>query len=421
MSAGRRPRRQLALGVLIAAGVLAVAAYPVRGTWWGGWILAIAEAGIVGGLADWFAVTAIFRRPLGLPIPHTALIPSNWELMAARVGTMVGDRVLTKGYVRSELERVDVADLLVRAAERVTRDDLERATTAVARWLAAELPERAGSELLARLRATLRSWPVTPLLASIVETARQHGWDARVIGALARVAADALQEPATRAAVAGLVDDLLARYREASTGYPRMLLGLAQIFGVIDRDRLVAALEGGLREVARDPEHPVRQRLATTLAELPDRLKNDEELAARIEALKIELVESPVVARLLDDAVAEVGRVVEADLATPRPELSAWIALRLERARRTLLADADLRRDIDRWVKTQITLAVERYHDRLAKFIENGVLALGPEGAVHLIEEHAGDDLQYIRVNGAVVGGLAGGLLYAVHLLLNIL
>src|SRR5262245_63904275 len=97
-SASRRQRR-LALIVLVAAAVTAVLVYPVRASWWGGWILAIAEAGMVGGLADWFAVTAIFRRPLGLPIPHTALIPANWELMAARVGRMVGSRVLTKEYV----------------------------------------------------------------------------------------------------------------------------------------------------------------------------------------------------------------------------------------------------------------------------------------------------------------------------------
>jgi uncharacterized membrane-anchored protein YjiN (DUF445 family) len=421
MTAGGRPRRQLALAVLIGAGVLAIAAFPVRETWWGGWILAIAEAGIVGGLADWFAVTAIFRRPLGLPIPHTALIPANWELMAARLGTMVGARVLTKEYVTSELERVDVADLLARAAERITREDFERATTAVARWLAAELPERAGSELLARLRTMLRAWPIAPLLASFLETARQNGWDARVIGMLARVAADALREPATRRAVAGLVDDLLGRYREASTGYPRVLLGLAQMFGMIDRDRLVGALEGGLRKVARDPEHPVRQRLATTLADLPARLTHDTALAARVEALKVELIESPVIANLLDDALAEIGRVVEADLATPRPELSEWIANRLERARRALLEDEVLRRDIDRWLKTQVALAMERYHARLATFIENGVRALGPEGAVHLIEEQAGDDLQYIRVNGTVVGGLAGGALYGLHLLLKLL
>src|SRR5258705_13633412 len=130
----RRPPRQrrLALLVLLAAVALAVAAYPLRARWWGGLVLAIAEAGIVGGLADWFAVTALFRHPLGLPIPHTAIIPANWELMAQRVGTMVGDRVLTKEYVTQEIARFDIADLLARGAERMRPADLEAVGRAIA-------------------------------------------------------------------------------------------------------------------------------------------------------------------------------------------------------------------------------------------------------------------------------------------------
>ena len=104
MSVTARPRhqRRLALTVLLAAAGLAGLAAPFRARWWGGWILAIAEAGVVGGLADWFAVTALFRRPLGRRIPHTALIPANWTRMAERVGRMVGDQVLTTAYVTRE-------------------------------------------------------------------------------------------------------------------------------------------------------------------------------------------------------------------------------------------------------------------------------------------------------------------------------
>jgi uncharacterized membrane-anchored protein YjiN (DUF445 family) len=94
---------------------------------------------------------------------------------------------------------------------------------------------------------------------------------------------------------------------------------------------------------------------------------------------------------------------------------------RLERARQALLTDAELRTSIETWVKTRAVEMVDRFHGRIATFIEKGVHALGPEGAVSLLEDHAGDDLQYIRVNGTLVGGLAGGLLYAVHLLLRLL
>jgi uncharacterized membrane-anchored protein YjiN (DUF445 family) len=211
----RAPRRQrrLALGVLLAAAALAVAFFPLRATWWGGWMLAIAEAGIVGGLADWFAVTAIFRRPLGLPIPHTALIPANWELMAARVGTMVSSHMLTKEYVAQEIARVDIASLIARAAERLTSRDLDVATRELARWLAAEMSPKAASDVITRLRDLLLDRPLAPVLAGVLQMVRRHDWDQRIVTALAGSLAEALDRPAFRATAGDLVDDLLARYR----------------------------------------------------------------------------------------------------------------------------------------------------------------------------------------------------------------
>ena len=417
---GSAPRRQrrLALGVLLAAAALAVAVFPIRGTWWGGWILAIAEAGIVGGLADWFAVTAIFRRPLGLPIPHTALIPANWELMAARVGTMVGSRVLTKEYVAQEVARVDVASLIARAVERLTTRDLDTATRELARWLAAELSPKAAGDLVTRLRDLLLDRPMAPVLAAALELARRHGWDQRGVTALAGAMAEALDRPAFRSMVGEVVGDLLARYRERMGTYPRFWLGVASLLGLIDRDRVLAAIQTGLRQVVQDPDHPLRQRLAEAVGDLPARLRADARLAARVEAAKRDLLATPVATRVLEDAAAALHRTLLADLDRPRSEVRVWI---VERLRRALADDEDLRQQLDRWVKARAIEAVERHHQRLAEFIENGVRALGPEGVVRLIEEHAGDDLQYIRVNGTVVGGLAGGLLYAVHLLLRLI
>src|SRR6266542_525238 len=261
---GSAPRRQrrLALGVLLAAAALAVAVFPIRGTWWGGWILAIAEAGIVGGLADWFAVTAIFRRPLGLPIPHTALIPANWELMARRVGAMVGGRVLTRDYVLGEIGQVDLATLLARGAERLTRDDLEAATRAALGWIVEQVRPAAGSDVLPRVRAVLAEWSLAPTLARAVEMAHEHGWGERAIEAVAASLGRALDRPDVRASVVEVVDDLLARYRERMTGPPRFWLALADVFGLLDRERLVSALRAGLAAVAGDATHPIRRELA---------------------------------------------------------------------------------------------------------------------------------------------------------------
>src|SRR2546425_345911 len=322
---GSAPRRQrrLALGVLLAAAALAVAVFPIRGTWWGGWILAIAEAGIVGGVARWVAGAAVFPRPLRPPIPPP------------------------------------------------------------------------------------------PALAAALELARRHGWDQRGATALAGAVAEALDRPAFRSTVGELVSDLLARYRERMGTSPRFWLGVASLLGLIDRDRVLAAIQTGLRQVVRDPDHPLRQRLAEAVGDLPARLRADARLAARVEAAKRDLLATPVATRVLEDAAAALHRTLLADLDRPRSPGRVWIRGRLERARPALAGDEDLRQQLDRWVKARAIEAVERHHQRLAEFIENGVRALGPEGAVRLIEDHAGDDLQYIRVNGTVVGGLAGGAPYA--------
>src|SRR5881409_2008689 len=386
-----RRQRRLALGVLLAAAALAVAAFPFRATSWGGFLLAVAEAGVVGGLADWFAVTAIFRRPLGLPIPHTALIPANWEGLAERVGAMVGGRV--------------------------SQADLETATREVASWAAEQLTPATASELVARLRALLVAQPAAPTLAAALRIARDNGWDGRVVQAIVLALADAIERPAVRDTVAEVIDELLTRYRARMGVYPRLWIGLAELLGVLDRERIVTALNSGLREVAKNPDHPLRARASEIVAELETRLTTDGALAARVEAAKNELLATPAVVALLDDLAASLRRTLLVDLAAPRSEAAAWFAERLERARHALVTDAALRAQVGDWLKARASELVLRHHGRIAEFIANGVRALGPEGVVRLIDEHAGDDLQYIRVNGTVVGGLAGGAIYGVRLL----
>jgi uncharacterized membrane-anchored protein YjiN (DUF445 family) len=272
---------------------------------------------------------------------------------------------------------------------------------------------------VARLRALLAAQPIVPTLAAALRIARDHGWDARVVQGLVWTLADALERPAVRATVAEVVDELLARYRARMGVYPRLWIGLAELLGVLDRDRIVTALHAGLREVAKNPDHPLRARAGEIVIELQARLTGDPALAARVEAAKRELLATPAVVALLDDLAASLRRTLLADLAAPRSEAAVWMAERLERARRALVTDAALRAQVGDWLKARAAELVVRHHGRIAGFIENGVRALGPEGAVRLIEEHAGEDLQYIRVNGTVVGGLAGGAIYGAHLLVR--
>jgi uncharacterized membrane-anchored protein YjiN (DUF445 family) len=407
----------VALAALLAAAALALAAFPFRHRWWGGLLLAVGEAGVVGGLADWFAVTALFRRPLGLPIPHTALIPANWELLARRLGAMIGDRVLTRDYLLREIGALDVAGLLARAAARLGRPELELLARGLLRAVAGELPSPASArELVERLRALLAGRPVAPRLASALETARKEGWDQQAVAAAARAAATLLDRPAVRTALEGEMEGMLGAYRRRMGAGAGFWIGLADALGLIDRSRLVAALHAQLRAVAADPGHPLRRRIAEALDELPGQLRSDPALAARVEQAKERIVASPAVTGLLADGLAAARGALAEDLAAARPATAAWLAERLDRVRAALAADPALRAELDARLKHHARDLVERYHGRMAELVEGGVRALGPAGAVRLIEEHAGDDLQYIRLNGTVVGGLAGGAIYGLHL-----
>jgi uncharacterized membrane-anchored protein YjiN (DUF445 family) len=146
----------------------------------------------------------------------------------------------------------------------------------------------------------------------------------------------------------------------------------------------VAALHAGLREVAKDHDHPLRVQGVALLADLERRLTTDDALVARVETAKAELLEAPAVAALLDDVAAALTRTLRTELVGERSELLAWLADRLDRARQALVADAGLRAELDTWAKTRLSELVERHHARIAGFIENGVRALGPEGAVRL-------------------------------------
>lgn len=381
----------------------------------------MAEAGIVGGLADWFAVTALFRHPLGLRIPHTALIPANWELMASRVGNMVGNQVLTREYVSREISRLDVGDVIARGAEHLTRADLDAATRHIAAWITERLLALPAGDLGSLTRWLIAEWRIAPSLATALDVAREQGWDRRLIDGVAHVLAEAIKRPAAHEVITKIVDDLLARYRHSVGTYPRLWMGIAQLFNLLDRDRIVATLERGLWEVASDPGHPLRERLAEAIADLAARLRTDAKLAARLEAVKEDLLGAPFVHGLVQDAVIAVSRALLADLRHPNSGAVAWVTEQLERARHRLAGDEALQEELDKGIKRMLLGAVERHHGRLATFIEDGVRALGAAGAVRLIEEHAGDDLQYIRVNGTIVGGLAGGALYGIHLLLRLL
>jgi len=256
-------------------------------------------------------------------------------------------------------------------------------------------------------------------MATALDIARQHGWDDRAVETIARALAGAMDSPSVRSTVNDVIDDALDRYRRSLGRGARLVAFAAGALGLVDRDRIIGGLREYMIQIANDATHPVRLEIARVVAALPDRLRQDPDLAARVELFKVQFLDSAPVDALLTDAAADLRRWLAGDLRAERSESAQWLAARLDEGRAALAAEAELRRAVDVWAKRCAIQLVDQHHEQIGAFVEKGVRTLGSDGAVRLIEEHAGDDLQYIRVNGTVVGGLAGGALHLVIVMLQ--
>ncbi|KQC35673.1 DUF445 domain-containing protein [Frankia sp. ACN1ag] len=394
---------------LIATGLLAavVTVYLLAQGWhshggpgWVAYVAAAAEAGVVGALADWFAVTALFRHPLGLPIPHTAIIPERKDALGRGLENFVSTHFLAEDVIRDKVDGIGVSVRVgswlrqPRHAERVTTEIAGRLTSAISGMsddLVREVVEKA-------------------VLPRVVE----RPWAGVLGAALQRVLDDRLH--------VRLVDVIVTEVQEWLTRNPELFTRL-----VVDQapswtpqwlDEAVAvkaydkALEA-IAELRADPEHRVRQALDRFLGDFAGRLRADPSLGEQVEQIK---------QRLLGHA--EVGRAVAAIWATTRtilldlttdPTSTARVRATDELAAfgARLATDPELGRTVDRAASDLAARAVHRYQGDIAAIIGDTVASWEPEETSRRIELHVGRDLQFIRINGTVVGALVGLLIHA--------
>jgi uncharacterized membrane-anchored protein YjiN (DUF445 family) len=404
----RRRARQLtvakrrATGLLAVVGVLfvVVATLAPRHRWLE-WVEAAAVASLVGGLADWFAVTALFRRPLGLPIPHTAIVVERKDRFADTLGTFVQESFLTPEAVSERLRATDALGRVARWAS-----DPEHAAAAakqVADGLVIAL-DLVSDEDMHQLLAVLGRDRIDR-----VELAPAAG---RLLRHLTK---NQRHEPAVDAALAGLARALrerapqVRRYLHQSS--PWWLPGPVE-----DRmvNRLLAHVTTVLGAMAGDRDHPLRHQLDDTLATLADDLEHSDDLRRRGEALKAELL-GP--SELRDFAAAlwrDTKDQLRAQAADDRSVLRVRLAAMIERVAGQLRDDPELRDSAQRGVDRAVRLVLERFDRELARLVSATITRWDAVETSRRLELLLGPDLQYIRINGTVVGAAAGVLLYAV-------
>jgi uncharacterized membrane-anchored protein YjiN (DUF445 family) len=402
-----RRARDLARMQAIATGLLALMAvvfvlasrYQLR---WPGlaYLRAFSEAGMVGACADWFAVTALFRRPFGLPIPHTAVIPRNKDRIGEALGGFIAENFLNEAVLQDKLCALEVGRW--GGAWMQKPANARRLATRIAVVLPEVIqaaPKGAFGELArSALLAAVRATPAAPMAGKILDGLWRDGYGEEIIDRGLAFAVGYLSEnkAALSERIAATAESWLSRWID------RLLVG-----------RMIEALLRTLEEM-RDPGHRLRRQLSVLARRWIRRLRTDPDLRDQVERLKATLLAHPAFAAQLEEAQQALEARIAGELAADRRGL----AQRLERAIRALgdwLAEQSPARDqLNAWARELVTGVIAPRRQQIGRFVAEVVAGWDARSVTEKLELQVGKDLQYIRINGTLVGGLVGVLIFAV-------
>jgi uncharacterized membrane-anchored protein YjiN (DUF445 family) len=378
-----------ATGLLVAVAVLFVVTslllptYPSLGV-----VVAFSEAGMIGALADWFAVTALFRRPLGLPIPHTAIVPTRKKDIGEALARFIRDHFLTRDAVLPRLAEADLAGRMSR--------DLGRALD----WLL-------GAVDSAELRLSLR----TSLQRALDQASVSAGFgvilEVFTTGDHAQALVDHLVDVG-RSQLAANEEKIRARIKDRSPWWlPRF----------VDEEiytQLIGELQRILDEIGDDPTHAAREDFNRRLAALRNALDNDPVTIERGQVLRDEFLNHPAVKAYFDD----LWQMVRDNLSDALNDSESSIRLGLERELsmigKRLQEDTEIAETLNGWLRDLVTYLVETYRQPLSEIVSDTIEGWDATATSDRIELYIGRDLQFIRINGTLVGGLVGVAIYLV-------
>ncbi|WP_183933825.1 DUF445 domain-containing protein [Sphingomicrobium lutaoense] len=398
---------------LIATGLLVVMAitfftarayepvYPALG-----WIKAFAEAAMVGGLADWFAVTALFRHPLGLPIPHTAIIPTNKDRIGDTLANFIRDNFLVPQVVARRMHRLDLAGAAGRFL-KAPRGQESRIRAGASR-LIADLAESLGDE---RLGGIVKS-----------ATARRLK-EMQVAPLIGRALAQAINEdrhlPLLEAAIRWLARTLDANesmIREMVRERVSWVLRLASL-----DEKLADAILDGLRKLAVDMEsdmgHPVRARIEQELAKLANDLQTDAATRAKVERWKEQLIENESVGLWLDGLWQQARAAIIKGARNPDAVMAGELGKVIADAGHTLESDVRLKAAINQFARRAVVGMAASYGGSMVKLVSDTIRNWDARTITDRLEAAVGRDLQYIRINGTLVGGMVGMAIHALDVI----
>ncbi len=397
------------------------------------WVRAFAEAAMVGGLADWFAVTALFRHPLGLPIPHTAIIPANKDRIGDSLATFLKENFLTPSVVARRLEEFDIAGAVARRLS-AGREAAPVAQIALLPASNSGPDSGLGAAISAPTPATRRrTRGLGPLLARLIEAL-----DHTAIGNLVREAAsDRLHAMALSPIVADAIDTTLDKGRHEALIESAIEWGMRMLddqqstirtmvsertnwfLRLVNVDESVSEslIKGArklLHEMNEDPQHPIRRRFAESLRTYAFDLRHFPETQATVEGFKADLIANPALGQWLASLWDSARAAMVASLNNPNPAGNSKFAAAVQALGTRLEADAALRGAINLHLRRAAVGLVNDYGDEIVSLVSDTFRGWDAGTVTEKLETAVGRDLQFIRINGTIIGGTVGLAIHAV-------
>lgn len=413
-----RGMKALALSFFVGALVLFIIAhyqYDTHPAW--GYVGAFAEAAMVGSLADWFAVVALFRHPLGLPIPHTAIIPKSKERIADSLAEFVRDHFLSHEKVTEILKKFNVSEHL---ANWLTKPNNAQRFVAEAKvWvvgLIAQLDDAKISGLLFETLVTQgKGWNAAQTLGEALDLITKDNRHQAVFNTGLEKIAALIDTPHVRERVGKEINELLQE------NYPKLYAVADTVLVTSSMDELTQSLAQSLTNsvMARinaalnDPEHPWRRDYSAWMADYMDRLKHDEAFQASFNQIKDRMIDDPMMRNFLATIWHDIKDRLTEDLTSDQSTLCNYAAQALQSLGERLIKDAELRESVNQYFYAALGQTTDNLRDNVTHHISSTINAWDNRQLVEEIELNVGPDLQFIRINGTLVGGLVGLAIYA--------
>jgi len=408
--------KTIATGLMIGAALLFVIARLQKGQGAWEWVAAFAEAAMVGALADWFAVVALFRHPLGLPIPHTAIIKNKKEAIAGNLANFIRDKFLASDTLIAKLRAYNPAEHL--AAYLMMRDNAADLSRGLTRLLADSVDfiddDRVQQWLRAALSNRIDSFDVSSSAGTILDALRKDNRHQIVLDDLLQRCAGWLSSEEAQAKLATAIEDMAVKE------YPLLMVFMPNKdqFARGAGEKIVKRINTYIQQVNADPAHELRYRFDTAVTGFIARLKSDPELRSKVEGIKQEILHNQAITEYAQSIGNDLKNWLHHDLQQPDSKLQERIAAAVSGLGATLSNNQGLKESLNEHLEKLVMHYGDTLRSAVTGHISGTVQAWESDDYSNEIELSIGSDLQFIRMNGTLVGGVIGLLLHAIALLL---